>query len=209
MHPSPRFRETDPDTLLARIAAHPLGLVAVNGETAPLTVHTPVLARQDKEGVVLRFHLSAANAVTARLIAGAPALIVFTGPDAYISPDWYGAVPDQVPTWNYLSVEAEGAARETGREGAAAFLDELSAVFETALLPKPPWTRGKMKPAAFEAMLGGIRAFEMRPRRFEGITKLGQNKDAAMRAGVVAALEGLPGGAGIAGAMRGLGDTQG
>lgn len=204
MHPAPRFRETDPAVLLARMAAHPLALVAVNGETAPLVGHTPVIARHDKDGVLLRFHLSAANPAAARLLAGASAVIVFTGPDAYISPDWYGDVPDQVPTWNYLSVEAEGEARETGRDGAAAFLDDLSAVFEAALLPKPPWTRGKMKPAAFEAMLGGIRAFEMRPIRLEGITKLGQNKTAEMRAGVIGALEGLPGGAGIAAAMRGL-----
>ena len=190
--------------MLARMAAHPLALVAVNGETVPLVSHTPVIARQDEDGIVLRFHLSAANPAAARLIAGAAAVIVFTGADAYISPDWYGDVPDQVPTWNYLSVEAEGEARETGREGAAAFLDDLSAVFEGALLPKPPWTRDKMKPAAFEAMLGGIRAFEMRPRRLEGITKLGQNKTAKMRAGVIEALEALPGGTGIADAMREL-----
>lgn len=204
MHPSPRFRETDPGILLARIAAHPLGLVAVHGETAPLAAHTPVIAGQAGTETVLRFHLSLANPVTRALLDGAPALIVFTGPDAYISPDWYGAVPDQVPTWNYLAVEAEGAVRETGREGAAAFLDDLSGVFEAALLPKPPWTRAKMNPAAFEAMLNGIRAFEMRPDRFEGITKLGQNKTAEMRAGVIDALKSQPGGQGIAEAMRGL-----
>lgn len=204
MHPSPRFRETDLAILLARMAAHPFALVTVNGTRAPLAVHTPVIARAEGDGALLRFHLSAANPVTAQLLAGAEAAIVFTGPDAYISPDWYGEVPDQVPTWNYLSVEAEGAARETGREGAAAFLDDLSDVFETALLPKPPWKRDKMKPAAFEAMLNGIRAFEMHPRRLEGITKLGQNKTPEMRAGVVSALEDVPGGAGIAAAMRGL-----
>lgn len=205
MHPSPRFRETDLAALLVRIAAHPLGIVMVNGETAPLAVHTPVIARQEGDGIALRFHLSAANPVTARLLAGAAATLVFTGPDAYISPDWYGDVPDQVPTWNYLSVEAEGEVTALGPEGAAAFLDDVSAVFEAGLLPKPPWTRAKMKPAAFEAMLKGIRAFEMRPRRLEGITKLGQNKTPEMRAGVVSALERAPGGAGIAAAMRGLG----
>jgi len=204
MHPSPRFRETDPATLLARIAAHPLGIVMVNGERAPLAVHTPVIVRLEGESPVLRFHLSAANPVTARLLAGAAATLVFTGPDAYISPDWYGDVPDQVPTWNYLSVEAEGEVTETGREGAAAFLDDLSAVFEAGLSPKPPWTRAKMKPAAFEALLNGIRAFEMRPSRLEGISKLGQNKTPEMRAGVITALEDLPGGAGIAAAMRAL-----
>lgn len=206
MHPSPRFRETDPAILLARIAAHPFALVTVNGDAAPLAVHTPVIARQDAGGPVLRFHISAANPVAARLLTGAPALIVFTGPHAYVSPDWYGDVPDQVGTWNYLSVEAAGEARLSGREEAAAFLDDLSAVFEAGLLPKPPWTRAKMNPAAFEALLGGIRAFELRPTRFEGITKLGQNKSAQMRAGVIEALEALPDGAGVAEAMRGLGE---
>ncbi|OZB13518.1 MAG: hypothetical protein B7X53_15920 [Hyphomonas sp. 34-62-18] len=205
MHPSPHFRETDLGVLLARMTAYPLALVAVNGAAAPLAVHTPVIARQEGDGIVLRFHLSAANPVTARLLAGAAATLVFTGPDAYISPDWYGDVPDQVPTWNYLSVEAEGEVTALGPEGAAAFLDDVSAVFEAGLLPKPPWTRAKMKPAAFDAMLKGIRAFEMRPRRLEGITKLGQNKTPEMRAGVIEALDGQPGGAGIARAMRGLG----
>lgn len=204
MHPVPLFRETDLATLLARIAAHPLGIVMVNGEAAPLAVHTPVLARAAAGGPVLRFHLSAANPVTVRLLAGARATIVFTGADAYVSPDWYGDVPDQVPTWNYLSVEAEGAAEDIGREGAAAFLDDLSETFEAALRPKPPWTRGKMRPQAFEAMLNGVRAFQMRPARFEGITKLSQNKTADIRAGVIDALDALPGGEGIAAAMRGL-----
>lgn len=205
MHPSPRFRETDPAILLARIAAYPLGLVTVNGDAAPLAAHTPVISGQSGTDTVLRFHLSAANPVTRALLDGKPALIVFTGPEAYISPDWYGPVPDQVPTWNYVSVEAEGEVTATGREGAAAFLDDVSALFEAGLLPKPPWTRGKMKPAAFEAMLNGIRAFEMRPRRFEGISKLGQNKTPEVRAGVIGALAASPKGVAIAELMRGLG----
>ncbi|MFN7180150.1 FMN-binding negative transcriptional regulator [Hyphomonas sp.] len=186
MHPAPLFRETDTDTLLARICDYPLGLIVVNGETAPLAAHSPVLAARGEDGGVrLRFHLSANNPVTKRLEAGAAALIVFTGPEAYISPDWYGEVPDQVPTWNYLSVEAEGMPVPAD---AIAFLDDVSAEFESRLLPKPPWTRAKMAPAAFDRMVRAIRAFEMAPSRFEGITKLGQNKTPEMRAGVVAAL---------------------
>lgn len=198
MHPAPLFRETDTDTLLARICDYPLGLIAVNGEAAPLAAHSPVLAARGEDGSVrLRFHLSANNPVTKRLEAGAAALIVFTGPEAYISPDWYGEVPDQVPTWNYLSVEAEGMHVPSD---AAQFLDDVSAEFESRLLPKPPWTRAKMAPAAFDRMVRAIRAFEMTPTRFEGITKLGQNKTPEMRAGVVAALGGHP----IGTAMRKL-----
>lgn len=204
MHPAPLFRETDPATLLARIRAHPLGLVCVSGETAPLAAHTPVLAALEDGKPRLRFHLSAHNPVTRRLEAGASALIVFTGPDAYISPDWYGPVPNQVPTWNYLSVEAEGVPTPTGQEGAAAFLDDVSAHFEAQLLPKPPWTRAKMDPGAFEMMLRGIRAFALTPQRFEGITKLSQNKTTESRTGVIEGLSATPHGLAIAHEMRKL-----
>jgi transcriptional regulator len=197
MHPAPLFREADPETLIARIRAYPLGLVCVSGETAPLAAHTPVLAAMDSGAVRLRFHLSAHNPVTRRLEAGVAALIVFTGPDAYISPDWYGPVPNQVPTWNYLSVEAEGV---TQPADAATFLDDLSAHFESALLPKPPWTRAKMDPGAFDMMVRGIRAFELRPMRFEGTTKLSQNKTSEAQEGVIDALGEHP----VAGAMRTL-----
>lgn len=199
MHPAPLFRESDPETLLARIRAHPLGLICVAGEVAPLAAHTPVLASFDGNTARLRFHLSAHNPVTRRLEAGAAALIVFTGPDVYISPDWYGPVPNQVPTWNYLSVEAEGTPALTD---AAQFLDDLSAHFEAALAPKPPWTRAKMDPASFAMQVRGIRAFELAPVRFEGISKLSQNKTTEAREGVIEALSALPGGHVIAGEMK-------
>lgn len=201
MHPAPNFREADPDTLLDRIRAYPLGLVCVNGETTPLAAHTPVLAAMDRGYPRLRFHLSAHNPVSRRLEAGAAALIVFTGPDAYISPDWYGPVPNQVPTWNYLSVEAEGAVAPTD---ATQFLDDVSAHFETLLQPKPPWTRAKMAPGSFEMMLRGIRAFELTPVRFEGISKLSQNKTSDAREGVIESLSATAGGLAIAQEMRKL-----
>jgi transcriptional regulator len=201
MHPAPLFRESDPETLIARLRAHPLGLVCVSGEVAPLAAHTPVLADFDGSAVRLRFHLSAHNPVTRRLEAGAAALIVFTGPDAYVSPDWYGPVPNQVPTWNYLSVEAEGTPEPAD---AATFLDDLSAQFETGLAPKPAWTRAKMDPGAFDMMVRGIRAFELAPIRFEGISKLSQNKTSEARAGVIEALPPTPDGLAIAEEMRKL-----
>ncbi len=199
MHPAPIFRETDPATLIARIRDVPLGLVCVSGDAAPHAAHTPVLASIDGGSPRLRFHLSAHNPVIRCIESGAAVLIVFTGPDAYISPDWYGDLPNQVPTWNYLSVEAEGTPSPTD---AARFLDDVSAHFETLLAPKPPWTRAKMTPGSFEAMLRSIRAYDLRPVRFEGISKLSQNKPVAAREGVMTALGAHP----IATAMRKQGE---
>jgi len=203
MHPARLFLEADPETLLQRVAAHPFALVTTAADGRPLAAHTPVLAAREGDGVRLRFHLSRANSVTGALLEGAPALIVFTGPHAYVSPDWYG-IDDQVPTWNYLSVEAEGPVTALGEDGTRQLLDDLSVANETLLAPKPVWRLSKMTPSRVDALLKGIVAFDMVPDRLEGITKLSQNKPAAARAGVIEALEKTGSGAALAAEMRRL-----
>lgn len=184
MHPSSVFRETDETALRALVAERGFGLVIGASDGRPVAAHAPVLLKDRR----LRFHLSRMNALTPVLEAGGRALVVITGPDAYVSPDWYG-LPDQVPTWNYLSVEMEGPVTPLDAEAATVLLDDLSAHFEGKLAPKTPWTRAKMTPPRFEALLGAIRAFEMRVERFEGITKLSQNKGAEPMARVADALD--------------------
>ena len=203
MHPARPFRETDTATLVARARAHPFALVCATDGTRMHAAHAPILLDETAGAPVLRFHLSAANAVTSALLAGGRALIVFTGDHAYVSPDWYGQA-DQVGTWNYLSVEAEGPVTRLDDAGATGLLDDLSDLFEADLAPKPAWTRAKMTPGRFEAMLPGIRAFSLTPTRFEGITKLSQNKPQSARDGVITALSDREDGIAIANHMRKL-----
>ncbi|MDR3509886.1 MAG: FMN-binding negative transcriptional regulator [Caulobacteraceae bacterium] len=184
MHPAPAFLETDLDRLTALVAETGLALIIGAGPDGPLCAHAPVLFGDGR----LRFHLSAANPLARVLTDSARALAVVTGPQAYVSPDWYG-LEDQVPTWNYLSAEIEGPVRRLDRAQAADLLDALSAVFEARLAPKPPWTRDKMTPGRFEAMLGGITAFEVVPDRMRGVRKLSQNKPAAAQTALAEALE--------------------
>ena len=186
MHPAKPFFETDAARLEALVAEVGLALIVGIEGGRPLCAHAPVLLAEGR----LRFHLSAANPLAKALADGGGVLAVVTGPEAYVSPDWYG-LEDQVPTWNYLSAEIEGPVRRLDAQEATALLDDLSAVFEARLAPKPAWTRGKMTPGRFEAMLSGITAFEMRVERLEGVRKLGQNKPAEARLGVAEALEAL------------------
>jgi transcriptional regulator len=171
LHPSATFLETDRAELERRVAKHGFAIVFAAADGAPFAAHAPVLL----SGPTLRFHLSAVNPLTKAIAGGARTLVVVSGEDAYISPDWYG-LEDQVPTWNYASVEIEGPARVLAREGAVQLLDDLSARYEEGLAPKPPWTRAKMGAARFETLLRGIVAFEMDVERLEGISKFGQNK---------------------------------
>lgn len=201
MHPSRLFSQTDEAELSALVAERGFALIVGVAEGRPIVAHAPVLL----DGRRLRFHLSRGNALARPLAAGGRALAVVTGPDAYVSPDWYG-IDDQVPTWNYLSVEMEGPAAALDDRSAARLLDALSDRFEDRLAPKPPWTRGKMTPGRFESLLGGIAAFEVAVERFEGVWKLGQNKPARAIAAVADALEKRPddGSRRIAGLMRQL-----
>ena len=184
MHPAAAFHETEPARLAALVATAGLAvIVGVAADGAPQVAHAPVLLDDGK----LRFHLSRANPLAATLAARLRALAVVTGPQAYVSPDWY-AHADQVPTWNYLSAEIEGPLRRLDGGEAAALLDDLSAALEARLAPKPPWTRAKMSAGRFEAMLAAIVAFEMTVERLEGVRKLSQNKPADAQARLAVAL---------------------
>lgn len=184
MHPSGLFHQTDAAVLTDLVDRRGLALLVGIVEGRPVAVHAPVLLEDRR----LRFHVSRSSALAPALAGGGPLLAVVTGPDAYISPDWYGQ-DDQVPTWNYLSVEAEGPVRVLDQAEAGRLIEDLSARFEAALAPKLPWTRAKMTPGRFEALLGGIIACEMTVERLEGTWKLGQNKPAEARLAVAGALE--------------------
>ena len=115
-------------------------------------------------------------------------LAIFPGPHAYISPGWYEAGP-AVPTWNYASVHAYGTARAIG---------------------DPEWLRDMLRPAVGAARgargravadarpagglsrnrcCAGIVGIEIAVSRLEGKFKLSQNRPAADRPRIIAALE--------------------
>jgi transcriptional regulator len=178
MHPNRAFAWEDRAAMLAFVGEIAFATIAAEG---PLVVHAPVLvAGPDR----LRFHLSRGNRAK---LGGRRAIVSMLGPDGYISPDWYG-VDDQVPTWNYIAVEAEGPVRQLDEPELATLLDGLSAAHEARLAPKPPWTRGKMSPGRFEAMLKAIIGYELSIEDLRGTRKFGQNKDGPQRRAAAAGL---------------------
>jgi transcriptional regulator len=183
MHPNRSFAWDDREAMLAFLADVSFSTIFVASADGPRVAHTPVVvAASDR----LRFHIARGNRA-APAFDGARGLISCLGPDAYISPDWYGTA-DQVPTWNYLAVECEGPLRRLEEAELVQLLDDLSAAHEARLAPKPAWTRAKMSPGRFEAMLKAIIGFEMTIEDLRGTRKLGQNKTEAERQGAVEGL---------------------
>lgn len=191
MHPALPFQVRDEAVLLAHLAAFPFSAIAASVAGRAIVAHAPVIARRMGEGLVLDFHLSRGNALAPALADGFHAVAVSLAAEAYVSPDWYEN-RDSVPTWNYVSVEVEGPVAALDEADLIALLDDLSALEEARLLPKKPWTRDKMSPGKFEGLLRGIVGARMTVTRLEGMNKLSQNKSAADRVGVMAALADHP-----------------
>ena len=187
MHPAATFRVEDEAVLLAHLAAYPFVTLAAAPDGRPRIAHAPVVVRRLAAGLALDFHLSRGNALAPFLASGFRGVVVSLEAEAYISPDWYENA-DQVPTWNYVSVEAEGPIVALDEAGLVTLLDDLSAQEEARLAPKPPWTRHKMSPGRFETMTRAIIGARLSVERLEGVTKLSQNKSEADQAGVAAAL---------------------
>lgn len=194
MHPNPAFRgpaEADP---IAAIAAIGFARIFAITPLGPRVAHAPVA----RVGGALRFHLARANDL-AKHLDGATALIVAEGPNRYVSANWYRDAAAHVPTWNYVVIEAEGRVNAIDRDALIALLDALSAELEPRV--GEDWTRSKMDPTRFTAMLGAIQGFELTPSVCRATHKLSQNRPIEDVTRIAARSE-THGNAAIATAMR-------
>ncbi len=186
------FSVTDTARLHALMRAHPLAwlvVVADDGRTSADPVPLE-LAAGEGEGALgtLRGHVARANPLARR--DGAEVLVVFSGPQAYISPGWYASKQQHgkvVPTWNYAVVQARGRLRTVADAGwLLALVTRLTQRHE-APLPQP-WSVDDAPPAFVQQMLGAIVGLEIEITELSGKFKLSQNRSAADQAGVIAGL---------------------
>ena len=184
MHPNSSFRWDDRQALCSLIEQVGFGMIFATTPDGPRVAHVPLLLKDDR---CIQFHLARGNALTKHLANG-DALCVVNGPDAYISPDWYG-LEDQVPTWNYLSVELEGSITKLDNDGLVDQIDAITERNEKQLDPKTPWNRYKMRDGLFDKMLGSIVGFELDIKAWRSTAKLGQNKSEEARESMAEALD--------------------
>ena len=127
-------------------------------------------------------HLTRSNPILSTLKSGpVPAVIAVSGPDGYVSPDWYG-LEDQVPTWNYVAVHLRGRLERLADAELRGIIDRLSAEFE-GRLPKAPWTSDKMTDGVMERMMRMIVPVRLTLDDLQSTWKLSQNKPDASRLG--------------------------
>lgn len=185
MHPHTGFHWHDRPAMRAYVEAAGFGTLFAQTPDGPRVAQVPVVFEDDD---TIAFHLSRGNAL-ARHLDGLTGLFTVLGPDAYVSPDWYGLGPDQVPTWNYVAVELEGPVTAFPRDHMKAHIDQLGHTHEAPLAPKPEWRLDKVDPGYVAKLMNGIAGFRMSITAWRGTRKLGQTKPPEAREAAAQALE--------------------
>ena len=195
MYEPPHFIEDRTEVMHDLIRAHPLGLLACNGEDGPVANPVPFLLDVSGEAIVLRAHLARANAQWKLLENAGTALVVFRGEQAYVTPSWYASKAEHgkvVPTWNYCIVQARGTV--SIHDDPAWLARQAGTLTDTQESGRTqPWAMTDAPERFVETQLRAIIGVEMRVRELQGKWKVSQNRPVADRAGVAAGMAGEDG----------------
>ncbi len=192
------YTEDDTPTLHAFMDANPFAIMftAIGGASNPYASHLPLILDRSRGGRGTLFgHLARANP-HARQLADGPstALIVFTGPDAYITPSWYPTKSEHgrvVPTWNYIAVHVYGQILLHDDEGfLRPHLESLTNVHERNRVDR--WQVSDAPDDFIAQQMRAIVGVEIPIDRIEGKWKMSQNRSGADIDGVVKGLSESP-----------------
>jgi transcriptional regulator len=181
------FREDRPAVLHALVRENSFGTLVTSRDGALTATHLPFFLDPDRgpHGALLG-HVARANPHWRDLATGAEALAIFQGPHAYVSPSWYETQPS-VPTWNYAVVHAYGTPRVIDSGPELRRILELLVETHEAAQPEP-WSISRLPEEYLTRQMRAIVGFAIEVTRWEGKWKLSQNRPAADRERVIAAL---------------------
>lgn len=180
------FREDDLHTLHEMIRAHPLATLITAGHGGLLANLVPFTLVNGGKNGILRAHVARANDQVSALSSGAETLVVFQGPEAYITPSWYVSRQEHgrvVPTWNYVVVQVSGTPRVIDDpEWIRAQINDLTTRQEGKR--STPWSVSDAPEAFISGQIKAIIGIEIPISRIVGKWKVSQNRSDADRHGV-------------------------
>jgi transcriptional regulator len=169
---------------------HPFASLVTTGANGAEADHLPLHFTADggPHGA-LQGHVARANPVWQRA-ADSEVLVIFHGPQAYVTPSWYATKREHgkaVPTWNYVVVHARGRLRAVDDpQWLRSQLETLVHTHEAGFAE--PWQIADAPLDYIDKMLAAIVGIEITITELKGKWKTSQNQPPANRAGVVAGL---------------------
>jgi transcriptional regulator len=136
--------------------------------------------------LVILGHTARTDPVVSELLSGQQVLLVFQGPNGYISPAWYGEGPS-LPTWNFTAVHVRGIGEVLQGREAFSVLERTVEHFEAAR--DDPWELGGEALAYARQIAQETAPFRVRSAAIQAKAKLSQDKPRRIQDRVMAALQ--------------------
>lgn len=194
MYVPAHFEETRIEVLQDLIRAHPLATLVTMSSVGINANHIPLhLAQVTEQYGTLQGHVARANPMWSDLNNEVEALVIFQGPNSYITPSWYPTKQEHgkvVPTWNYVVVHAYGALRVIDDPIWVKRQLELLTTQQEELFNKP-WKISDAPAEFTDRMIGAIVGIEIVITKLTGKWKVSQNQPELNKAGVVQGLQSL------------------
>ena len=185
----PKHFSVDEETAWKLIEQYPLATIITQDENgSPYVNHIPVIIKSGNGKRFLQGHFAKRNPQYFHLCKNATVLLIFQGPNAYISPTWYVSGRD-VPTWNYAVVHVQGSISLFEKsEQLVEIVKNISHHFESER--EYPWEfelpEDLSDPGELEKAIVG---FEIEIKKIEGKYKLSQNRSSEDQSSVINHLE--------------------
>lgn len=194
MYVPKHFEESRIDVLHDLILTHPFSTLVTMSSVGINANHIPLhLIREAGQYGTLQGHVARANPVWSDLVNEVEALVIFQGPNSYITPSWYPTKQEHgkvVPTWNYVTVHTYGTLRVIDdpvwlRNQLESLTTQHEASFDK------PWAVSDAPVEFTNKMINAIVGIEILITKLTGKWKVSQNQPASNQAGVVSGLESL------------------
>ncbi len=192
MYRPDHFRVDDVPQMHALMRARPFAALVSAGSGGLYASHLPTVLKDDGPRGIIECHLARPNPHWSDLAEGNEALMIFQGPESYITPNWYPSKAQHgkaVPTWNFAVVHAYGRPEVMeDKDWLLRHVTELTAQQESS--EAKPWAPSDAPAPYVEFMLRGIVGFRFAITRLEGKWKMSQNREMQDQVGVVKGLIG-------------------
>lgn len=194
MYVPKNFEQSDIEVLHDLIVSHPLATLVTMSSNGINANHIPLHLVKDKgQYGALQGHVARANPLWSDLDNKVETLIIFQGPNSYITPSWYPTKQEQgkvVPTWNYVTVHAYGRLDVIDDPVWVKSQLELLTAQQEASFDKP-WAVSDAPVEFTNKMISAIVGIEILITKLAGKWKVSQNQPALNQAGVVEGLKSL------------------
>ena len=191
MYNPKHFEQSDLSVVSALIQHFPLGALVTTQEGLLQADHIPFLLHGDPTlGGKLIGHVAKNNPVWKHAQTSSESLVIFQGPQAYISPNWYPSKQvhhEVVPTYNYAVVHVYGKLTIShDPQTKLEVVDQLTAAMETG---RPsPWGVLDAPAGYIDKMLEAIVAIELTISSVQAKWKISQNREDRDRLGATKGL---------------------